>query len=182
MGLQKMRTLALDVFYREGEPLDHARAAAVLFDGQGKELAHYHADIENVAPYQAGKFYLRELPCLLAVLEQVNLPFEQIAIDGFVYLDDAGAEGLGAHLYHRLNQRYPVIGIAKKPFRNMGEAYCVYRGRSQRPLYVTAAGMALEDAKQWVRDLSGNGRIPEILARVDRLSRQTDEFAPSLHK
>lgn len=167
-----MKTLVLDVFYEHGEPFDRARAAAVLFDGNGRELANYQTDIDAVAPYQSGKFYLRELPCLLAVLAQVNQGFDQIAIDGFVYLDDEGSEGLGAHLHRSLNGRYPVIGIAKKPFRDMGETYRVYRGQSRKPLYVTAVGTDLAEAKQWVRGLSGKGRIPEMLARADRLSRQ----------
>jgi deoxyinosine 3'endonuclease (endonuclease V) len=53
--------------------------------------------------YHAGRFYERELPALLAVLQQADQEFETILIDGFVHLQVG--KGLGAHLYEAL--QYP---------------------------------------------------------------------------
>ena len=45
----------------------------------------------------------------------------------------------------------PVIGVAKSAFRTATHAVPVIRGTSERPLYVTAAGMPRADAADLVR-------------------------------
>lgn len=60
-----------------------------------------------------GEFYKRELSCILAILEDIDLAtISCIIIDGFVVLDDAGKHGLGGHLYEQLDPKVPVIGFA----------------------------------------------------------------------
>jgi deoxyribonuclease V len=47
----------------------------------------------------------------------------------------------------------------------------VFRGQSSRPLYVTAAGMAVTDAAALVGAMAGRFRLPDALKLVDRLAR-----------
>jgi deoxyribonuclease V len=65
----------------------------------------------------------------------------------------------------------PVIGVAKTPFRTATHAALVFRGRSARPLYVTAAGMTIADAARLVAAMAGSFRLPDALKRADRLAR-----------
>nr|BFF18546.1 hypothetical protein GCM10025730_20670 [Promicromonospora thailandica] len=64
-----------------------------------------------------------------------------------------------------------MLGVAKTRFRAATHATEVLRGRSARPLYVTATGMAPADAAELVRSMAGAGRLPDALRRVDRLAR-----------
>jgi deoxyribonuclease V len=62
-------------------------------------------------------------------------------------------------------------GVAKSPFRTATHAVPVLRGRSARPLFVTAAGMPLADAASVVRQMAGRFRLPDALRRADALAR-----------
>ena len=128
------------------------------------------AQIESVAPYEPGRFYLRELPCLLAVLRTVKSGFEVVVIDGYVDLAPE-QPGLGAHLFAELGERAAVVGVAKSAFRGSDHAIAVTRGTSQRPLFVTARGMSAERAAELVRSMHGAHRIPTLIARADALAR-----------
>ena len=129
--------------------------------------------ISPVAPYEPGQFYRRELPCLLAVLGQVRQPLETVVVDGYVWLRDENTPGLGGHLYEALGKSIPVIGVAKTQFLSAGAAKPILRGNSQRPLFVTAAGIDLETAMRHVQSMHGPFRIPTLLKRVDQLCRQS---------
>ncbi len=161
---------ALDVHYRD----PGAVAAGVLFRDWADAAAvrELTASVASVERYQPGAFYLRELPCLLAVLEKVREPLSAIVIDGYVWLGDLAHPGLGAHLHEALGRRVPVIGVAKSAFHDLRAAVPVVRGRSRRPLYVTAAGIDPMQAAELIRAMHGAHRIPTLLARVDRLARQ----------
>ncbi|PWD52623.1 hypothetical protein C8046_16770 [Serinibacter arcticus] len=127
-------------------------------------------DVVDVAPYEPGALFKRELPCILAVLEGTSKP-SLLVVDGYATLDAAGRPGLGAHASAALG--VPVIGVAKTPFRTATHASTVTRGRSTRPLYVTAAGgLDSDGAARIVAGMSGDHRIPTALARVDRLARR----------
>jgi deoxyribonuclease V len=123
------------------------------------------------APYEPGRFYLRELPPLLAVLQG---PLDLVVIDGYVWL---GPErpGLGAHLHEALG--VPVLGVAKTAFQGAA-AVPVLRGESRRPLFVTAAGVDVNEAAAWVRGMHGAHRVPTLLKQVDRLCRDARRGAP----
>ena len=73
----------------------------------------------------------------------------------------------GAILHKALTRRVPVVGVAKTMF---GDAlsWCipVVRGVSQRPLFVTAAGINAEEAAKGVQG-DGPHRIPTLLKLVD---------------
>jgi len=97
-------------------------------------------------------------------------PVRSVIIDGYVWLG-AGRPGLGAHLYEALGQRIAVVGVAKRRFHGAGDAVPVLRGTSQVPLFVTAVGIDPSEAAEGVRRMHGGHRIPTLLKRVDRLSR-----------
>ena len=148
-----------------------AVAACVLFrawDDAGSAAERVEA-IAQVAPYQPGQFYRRELPCLLSVLATVAEPLETIVVDGYVWLSD-DRPGLGAHLYEALGRRAAVIGVAKTRFAG-AEAEPVIRGGSRRPLYVSAAGLDRARAAHCIAEMHGHYRLPTLLRRVDQLCR-----------
>ena len=119
-------------------------------------------------PYQPGRFYLRELPPLHAVLDGLT-GMTLLVIDGYADLDPDGRPGLGARAHDEFG--VPVIGVAKSAFRTATHAIPVLRGTSARPLYVTAAGMPRADAAALVRHMAGLHRMPDALRRVDALAR-----------
>jgi deoxyribonuclease V len=159
----------VDVDYRD----KGAVAACVVFARwQDREpVARYVERIPTVLPYVAGHFYRRELPCLLAVLEQVREPLDVVIVDGYVWLDGEGDPGLGAHLYEALSRKVVVIGVAKSLYQR-SPAQPVCRGDSRQPLYVTAAGLDGDEAARLVREMEGPFRIPALLGEADRLCRQ----------
>ena len=63
-----------------------------------------------------------------------------------------------------------MIGAAKTVFHATATVE-VRRGRSERPLYVTATGMEPEVAAQHIRRMHGRYRMPTLLREVDQLSR-----------
>lgn len=120
------------------------------------------------APYRPAEFWRRELPPVRAVCEGVT-GLELIVVDGYVDLSPTGHPGLGAHVHAEFG--VPVIGVAKTVFRTAVHAAQVRRGRSARPLFVTAIGMELRDAARLVAQIAGQYRIPDALRLADRLAR-----------
>ena len=159
----------IDVHYYN----NHAVAACVSFNNwtDSNPSSQISTTIKDIAPYIPGQFYLRELPCILEVLKLVTKDPEAILIDGHVWLDDNKSPGLGAHLYYNLNQKIPIIGIAKNPFKQSKIANEVIRGNSKKPLYVTTAGIDQKIAVANITKMHGKYRIPTLLKIVDQLSR-----------
>jgi deoxyribonuclease V len=159
----------VDVDYRA----DEAWAACVLFrewtsaNSRGMYLAH----VDEVAPYQPGQFYLRELPCILAVLGQVPEKVETVVVDGYVWLGSDRRPGLGAHLYEALGRTTPVVGVAKSAFPET-PAIPILRGRSRRPLWVTSVGVECHDAASDIQQMHGPYRVPTLLRQVDACAQQ----------
>jgi len=147
-----------------------ARAAAVLASDAAfaHVLAERTAVVPQVLPYRPGEFYLRELPPLRAVLDDLA-GLGLLVVDGYADLDPSGRPGLGAHANAELG--IPVIGVAKSRFRTATHAVPVVRGSSVRPLFVTAAGMPAVDAADLVRRMVGRYRLPDALRRADTLAR-----------
>jgi deoxyribonuclease V len=96
-------------------------------------------------------------------------PVELLIVDGYVDLDPGGRPGLGAHVHEALG--LPVIGVAKTSFHTATHAVEVVRGEAVKPLFVTAAGLPLATAAEWVRAMRGEYRLPDALRRVDALAR-----------
>jgi deoxyribonuclease V len=151
----------------------HAVAACILFRG----WSDAHSDlaiterVEDAAAYEPGQFYRRELPALLSVISKLALRPEVIIIDGYVWLGDRDHPGLGAYLHKALDESAAVVGVAKKPFRSGPAVRSVRRGTSARPIYVSTAGMDLNEAAARIAELHGEFRIPTLLKRVDLLCR-----------
>jgi deoxyribonuclease V len=165
--MNKRLFAACDVHYLDEAS---ARAAAVVADDRtfSSIAATETAVVPVDAAYRPGQFYLRELPPLRAVIPRSSR-LALIVIDGYVDLDASGRPGLGAHVHAEFG--VPVIGVAKTPFRTATHAAQVVRGRSARPLFVTAAGMTIAEAAQVVERMAGPFRLPDAIKRADRLAR-----------
>ena len=163
----------VDVDYRGSG----AVAACVLFhvwdDAAG--VSETVVPIARVEPYEPGQFYRRELPCLLTVLEAAGGAPGVVVVDGYVWLADERDPGLGAHLHQALGGHAAVVGVAKTRFAGAGAAREVLRGTSRLPLFVTAAGMDVDEAARHVAAMHGPHRIPTLLKRVDQLCRGLGE-------
>jgi deoxyribonuclease V len=147
-----------------------ARAALVIAsDRRFEAIVEEHVCwLDDVAGYEPGSFATRELPAITAVLIGAGA-LDLIIVDGYVDLDADGRPGLGAGLHGRIG--IPVIGVAKTAFRTATHAVPVVRTGTIRPLYVTAAGIAIDDAADLVAKMAGHHRIPDALRRVDMLAR-----------
>lgn len=172
--------VALDVGYADGPTGTSAQIAVVAFadwtavDTLHEVVAHVH----DIAPYVPGRLFERELPCLIAGLDALGgqateavEAIEVIIVDANVRLDSAGSPGLGAYLHEHLENRIPVVGVAKNEYAGL-DAQRVLRGDSARPLYVTAAGMDETVAAHFVQSMAGEFRLPAMLRRVDLLTRR----------
>jgi deoxyribonuclease V len=160
---------ALDVCYHDATAI----AACVVFEGW---LDDTPVDIVREAVsvprrYRPGRFFERELPCLLAVLSGVRQRLDTILIDGYVHLTEG--KGLGASLHDALASPTVVIGVAKNPLAIADRFVPILRGRGAKPLYVSAIGCPLERAAAHVASMHGPYRIPTLLRLADRSARRT---------
>lgn len=167
--------LIIDVDYRA----DHAIASGVLIqDWTSSECAVFNTRIEDVAEYEPGAFYKRELPCIHKLLYEVldarpGLKLQAIVIDGYVFLDGEPIPkwGLGGYLNNSLAGEIPIIGVAKTHFHSAPESVKLKRDNSTTPLYVTCAGMKQEQAMKNIASMHGLFRMPTMLKFVDQCCR-----------
>jgi deoxyribonuclease V len=164
----RLMIAAFDVHYFGDEC---ASAAAVLFhEYPDAEAAGECAGlIHGVSRYVSGQFYRRELPCILRLLEQFHETPREMVIDGYVMLGDR--PGLGHYLFESFAGKIPVVGVAKSKYRN-SSGIEILRGGSNRPLYVTSAGVDPHTASERIRAMHGAHRVPTMLKRVDLLARR----------
>lgn len=163
--------LAFDTYYLSTT----AKTVCIAFEHwQDESPAQTHTAISEIeGEYEPGAFYKRELPCILGLLAQINEPqIDAIIVDSFVVLDDDGKLGLGGHLFERLDGKIPIIGVAKTNFATLHALKReVRRGESQKPLYVTAMGMDIDEASAHVLEMHGTYRIPTLLKLLDVLTK-----------
>ncbi|MCC8408689.1 hypothetical protein LJ707_07095 [Mucilaginibacter sp. UR6-1] len=163
--------LAIDVYYVG----TIAKAVGLIFIPGSEEvkatIVEYAANIED---YEPGRFYKRELPCILKLLSKIRLSdIDVIIIDGHVFIDDNGNYGLGGKLWEALNGQVAIIGVAKAKFQNNSTTVDeLLRGQSQKPLYVSSVGINLKEATQIIREMKGYNRMPDLLKKVDTLSKE----------
>ncbi len=168
-------TLAIDVYYYNTK----AKAVGVIFekwnDSQPKEIKDVY--LSDIQQYESGNFYKRELPCIISLLQKIDLSkIETIIVDSFVYLDDNKKLGLGGHLYEYLEGNVPIIGVAKNSFHlNKDNVVKIYRGDSKKPLYISSIGQDLELSAELVRNMHGNYRFPALLKILDQETRNIEE-------
>jgi len=163
--------LAFDTYYFENK----AKTVCLAFDNwnESEKFSIFTEILEDIKEYVPGEFYKREMPCILSLFRNLNIPdIETIIVDGFVFLDDHNKLGLGGHLYEALDCRIPVIGVAKSNFATIThnkKALC--RGESKNPLYITSIGIDPDIATENIRNMSGNYRMPTLLKELDRLTK-----------
>ena len=158
---------AFDVHYlKDGR----ASTAAVLFSDYAapEPAAVYTQMVSQVEDYLPGEFYRRELPCILTLIKKIREALDEMLVDGYVMLGKR--PGLGQYLYESFAGKIPVIGVAKSRFQGASAAE-VCRGRTKNPLYVTSAGMELQEASERIRSMHGPYRVPTLLKQVDLLAR-----------
>lgn len=162
---------AFDTYYYE----DYANTVCIAFEkwNSEKEVEIYTEQTPITSEYESGAFYKRELPCILSLLNKIALKNGDIIIvDGYVTLDNNGKLGLGGYLYDALDQKYPIIGIAKNEFTTPdSQRRSIYRGESKTALFLTAKGMAVDEVQPEVEEMHGPFRIPTLLKKLDQLSR-----------
>lgn len=169
--------LAFDTYYYDNK----AKTVCVQFDGweAATPQAVFTEIKTGIADYEPGAFYKRELPCIVSLLQQI--PPGEIAaviIDGFVVLNDEGLKGLGGYVYELLEGKVPVIGVAKSNFASLvHHKRELLRGDSSRPLFITAMGMDVDVATECIRKMYGNYRIPELLKKLDTITREREEVS-----
>jgi len=160
----------IDVGYSETQAL----AAAVIIENwtDPKPTKEYQIIIEPINEYISGEFYKRELPCILQLLATIEEDLSFIVVDGYVWLNNDKKPGLGAYLYEVMHGTLPIMGVAKNAFKQENQyAAEIYRGNSRKALYVTCEGMPIESAVNYIQNMTGSYRIPDVLKRVDQLSR-----------
>lgn len=113
--------IAFDVAYTES----FAHVVAVVFEDWTSKLCtqSYTLNVQEIAEYESGQFYKRELPCILALFKQVKEPITMILIDGYVTLGEDQHKGLGQYLYEALDSKIPVIGVAKNSYKGTPSDY-----------------------------------------------------------
>jgi len=80
--------------------------------------------------------------------------------------------GLGGYLYESLNDKTPIIGVAKRSFHaENNKMKKIFRGQSTNPLYITSEGIELEKSADLILNMQGDFRIPSLLKKVDQLCR-----------
>ncbi len=161
--------LAIDIYYHD----KGATCVGVFFewtDAQPTKVIR--AFLDEVEDYIPGEFYKRELPCVMAVIYQVRqYKIDSIVLDSHVQLGN-GQKGLGEYVYEAVNEAYPIIGVAKRGFYNNADYVKeVRRGESENPLYVSAIGIDLDEAADYIQNMHGEFRIPTMLKEVDRIGR-----------
>ncbi|NAS30948.1 endonuclease V [Flavobacteriaceae bacterium R38] len=162
--------LTIDVHYKE----KYAKAVGVLFSFQNISKKEVIVEkINDVKEYVPGQFYKRELPCLLQIIERIDLEkIEVIIVDGHIYIDNDKNFGLGGHLWSALKEKIPIIGVAKRSFFNNHKTVIpVLRGKSKNPLYISSVGIDVEDASELIKNMEGDYRIPDILKELDQITK-----------
>ena len=164
--------VATDVHYVSDT---EARAAAVVFEQwtDPDPVATYVDRATGFGPYVPGRFFERELPCLLPLLRWVMTAHDigTVIVDG--YVDLGGVPGLGRYMLDALGAdglSPTMVGVAKTAFDG-ATAQAVLRGTSVIPLWVTASGMTNAEAADHVRAMHGRFRLPTLLLVVDHVAR-----------
>lgn len=160
----------LDVAYRDNT----AVTACVAFNGwtDSRPSAVHTRPMDGIADYIPGKFYERELPCLLDVLDRMDTSFEVLVIDGFVHLKPPRIKGLGAYLAESIRYPVAVIGVAKSPLAIADRFVPVLRGRSRKPLLVSSINMPVQRAADLIAGMHGDYRLPALIKMADQAARE----------
>ena len=162
---------AFDTFYNK----DTAKTVCISFENWSDENEKNIIIDESKTPsdYNSGEFFKRELPCILNLIPKIGIQQgDTIIVDGYVSLNNEGKKGLGEHLFYALNQKYPVIGVAKNKFSEKDDNRIeLLRGTSLKPLFITAIGVDCKLASLYIKEMNGEYRMPTLLKKVDQFTR-----------
>lgn len=162
---------AFDTYYFD----DYAHTVCIAFEEwtSEKETQVFMEKTEITSGYESVVFYKRELPCILSLLKQIKLrEGDLIIVDGYITLGNEGKMGLGGYLYEALEQKFPVIGIAKNEFGTPDlQRKMIFRGESEVPLFLTVKGADTDEIKEKIEKMYGDFRIPALLKKLDQLTR-----------
>jgi deoxyribonuclease V len=156
----------LDVAYRDRS----AVTACVAFQGWTDVRPHAVNTfaMEGIADYVPGRFFERELPCLMDALDRMDGKFDVVVVDGYVHLKPPRIKGLGHHLAESMGYPAAVIGVAKNPLTIADRFIPVCRGKSRRPLFVSSINMPVRQAADLITGMSGEYRIPALIRIADQ--------------
>ncbi|HOP86568.1 MAG TPA: endonuclease V, partial [Syntrophorhabdaceae bacterium] len=92
--------VAIDVHYDR----DNAHVGCVVFENwqDNNPLEFKRITLSIPSAYRPGRFFERELPCLLAAIKDFRCIFDTIIIDSYVHLKKEAGKGLGTYLYESL--------------------------------------------------------------------------------
>lgn len=164
--------LSFDSYYYENK----AKTVCLAFENWTtmNDFSVYYEILEDIEEYIPGEFYRRELPCILSLLKKIKFEkIDVIVVDGFVFLDDNNRLGLGGHLYKQLEEKVPIIGVAKTNFASIvNNKRELKRGESKNPLFITSIGLDPDKAVEYIGSMAGDYRIPKLLQHLDSLTKQ----------
>ncbi len=160
---------ALDVHYGRQRAVVSCVVFETWLDSEPSEIIR--VVVPPASQYRAGRFYERELPCLFSLLSRTQPQFRPLVIDGFVHLKAGVGKGLGTHLFESLPYTAEVIGVAKNPLKVADRFVIINRGRSKKPLYISAVGCPVEQAAESIMSMHGPYRIPTLLKLADQYAR-----------
>ncbi|MEM1136563.1 MAG: endonuclease V, partial [Bacteroidota bacterium] len=150
---------AFDVDYKQGE----AHSACIIFKDWEDDIPYktYELTTTEIAAYEPGAFYKRELPCLVSLINLITEKITVYIVDGYVFLGDK--KGLGYYLHKFYEEKIPVIGVAKTRFYKNNQCIEILRGESKNPLFISSIGVDLNKAAESVKKMHGAFRIPTLL-------------------
>ena len=150
-----------------------AHAVALLFEAwdQPEATRVYGASVQPGGKPARGEPDLREVACVLQLLDQCALQPELIVIDGLVHLDAAETPAMGHQLYQALSGRTAVIGVSKTLPPELPAQFHVMREDEAPAIAVTCAGIDLASAKARLRAMHGRKRLPTLLKLAARLAK-----------
>jgi deoxyribonuclease V len=180
------RVAGVDVGFEQNNTI--TRAAVAVLDFPALTLQEYAIACEPTRfPYIPGLLSFREVPAVLAALEQLSALPDMLLCDG-QGIAHPRRLGIASHLGVLLD--LPTIGVAKsrlvgsheepasekgawQPLLDKGEVIgCVLRSRSAvKPLYISPGHrVALESARLWVMACLTRYRLPETTRWAHRLA------------
>lgn len=164
-----MKKIAIDTYYRSEQ---EAYTVGIIFEewDDKKPLSIVDDVNETFDRYIPGEFYKRELPCILRILNKINiLEFDSIILDGYIDLKDNEGNikpGLGRRLCSKINihDDLDIIGIAKSLYCRTDEiSYKLVRNSSKALYCQSLRGNSLD----FLKYLDGDYRIPTLLKLLD---------------
>lgn len=176
-----MKKLAIDSYYYSDT---NCYTVGLVFDQWNSKEPLYilESTVTEFSPYVPGKFWKRELPGILSIIQKINLlEFDTILLDGFTGLIDSSgirSSGLGEKLEANINMhsRLSIIGVAKTLFGKSDLCSSpVYRGQAKTPLWVSVtpgSEVSLPTAANYVKSMHGDYKIPSILKQLDKYTKR----------